>query len=37
MALHDERMAHIDQRLEEMTDKLNGLNGFMDGFARRIQ
>ena len=25
------RMAHIEQILEEITGKLNGLTGFMDG------
>jgi hypothetical protein len=32
--LHEKRMAHIEQNLEEITDKLNGLIGFMDGYTR---
>ncbi len=35
--LHRKRMAHIEQNLEEITDKLNGLIGFMDGFTKRQQ
>ena len=35
MALHRKRMDHIDERLAEITDKLDGLIGFMDGFTRR--
>jgi hypothetical protein len=34
MALHEKRMAHVEQNLEEITDKLNGMIGFMDGFTR---
>ena len=34
MALHEKRMAHIEQNLKEISDKLNGLIGFMDGFMR---
>jgi|HubBroStandDraft_6_1064221.scaffolds.fasta_scaffold1324947_2 hypothetical protein len=34
MALHEKRMTHVEQNLEEITDKLNGLIGFMDGFTR---
>jgi uncharacterized coiled-coil DUF342 family protein len=34
MVLHEKRMAHIEQNLEEISDKLNGLIGFMDGFTR---
>ena len=30
--LHEQRMAHIDMRLVEITDKLDGLIGFMGGF-----
>jgi hypothetical protein len=37
MALHDQRMNHIDLRLAEITDKLDGLIGFMDGQFRRPQ
>ena len=33
--LHEKRMAHIEQNLDEISDKLNGLIGFMDGFTRR--
>jgi hypothetical protein len=28
------RMTHIEQNLEEISDKLNGMIGFMDGFTR---
>jgi len=35
MALHKERMAHIELTLSEITDKLNGLIGFMDGYFRK--
>jgi hypothetical protein len=31
MALHEQRMNHVDMRLAEITDKLDGLIGFMDG------
>ena len=37
MALHDQRMNHVDMRLAEITDKLDGLIGFMDGQFRRPQ
>jgi hypothetical protein len=30
-------MAHVDMRLAEITDKLDGLIGFMDGYFRRQQ
>jgi hypothetical protein len=33
--LHEKRMAHVEQNLEEITDNLNGLIGFMDDFTRR--
>jgi hypothetical protein len=36
-ALHEQRMNHIDVRLAEITDKLDGLLGFMDGYFRRPQ
>jgi hypothetical protein len=36
-ALHEQRMSHIDMRLAEITDKLDGMIGFMDGFTRRPQ
>ena len=32
--LHEKRMAHVEQNLEEISDKLNGLIGFMDDFTR---
>jgi uncharacterized coiled-coil DUF342 family protein len=35
LALHEERMNHIDMRLAEITDKLDGLIGFMDDQFRR--
>jgi hypothetical protein len=31
LALHQERMDHVDMRLAEISDKLDGLIGFMDG------
>ena len=31
MALHEQRMNHVDMRLAEITDKLDRLIGFMDG------
>ena len=34
-ALHEQRMDHIDVRLAEMADKLDGLIGFMNGFFRK--
>jgi hypothetical protein len=34
MAFHEKRMTHVEQNLEEIRDKLNGLIGFMDGFTR---
>jgi hypothetical protein len=30
-------MSHIDMRLAEITDKPDGMIGFMDGFTRRPQ
>jgi len=30
-ALHEQRMAHVDLRLAEITDKLDGLMGFTNG------
>jgi hypothetical protein len=35
--LHEKRMAHIERNLDEISDKLNGLIGFMDGFTRGRQ
>ena len=32
---HEKAIARIDQSLAEITDKLNGMIGFMDGFIRR--
>ncbi len=37
MKLHAERMAHIDMRLAEITDKLDGLIGFAGGFFKPPQ
>jgi len=34
-ALHEQRMNHIDMRLAEITDKLDGLSGFMNGCFRK--
>jgi len=34
LASHERRMNHIDERLAEITDKLDGLIGFMDTFIR---
>jgi hypothetical protein len=31
MALHEQRMNHVDLKLAEITDKLDGLIGFMGG------
>jgi hypothetical protein len=35
MKLHEQRMNHIELNLSEITDKLNGLIGFMDGYFRK--
>lgn len=35
MRIHDQRMNHIDMRLAEITDKLDGLIGFMGGYLKR--
>jgi hypothetical protein len=37
MELHEKRMAHIDMRLAEITDKLDGLIGFMGGHFKGPQ
>ncbi len=37
MALHEQRMNHVDMRLAEITDKLDGLIGFIDGQSPRPQ
>jgi hypothetical protein len=34
-ALHEAQMAHIRQNLDEATDKLNGIIGWLDDFTRR--
>ena len=34
-ALHEQRMSHIELNLSEISDKLNGLIGFMDGYFRK--
>jgi len=34
MELHEKRMAHVDMRLAESTDKLDGLIGFMGGYFK---
>ena len=34
-ALHEQRMTHVDMRLAEITDKLDGLIGFMNGYFRK--
>lgn len=31
MRLHEQRMSHVDMRLAEITDKLDGLIGFQRG------
>jgi hypothetical protein len=35
MKLHEQRMNHIELNLSEISDKLNGLIGFMDGYFRK--
>ena len=34
MRLHQQRMNHVDMRLAEITDKLDGLIGFMGGYFK---
>jgi hypothetical protein len=34
MRVHEQRMAHVDMRLAEITDKLDGLIGFMGGYFK---
>ena len=34
MRVHDQRMNHVDMRLAEITDKLDGLIGFMGGYFK---
>jgi hypothetical protein len=34
-ALHEQRMTHVDERLAEITDKFDGLIGFMNGYFRK--
>ena len=35
MKLHEQRMSHIELNLSEISDKLNGLIGFMNGYFRQ--
>lgn len=35
--LHEKRMALVERNLDEISDKLNGLIAFMDGFTRGKQ
>lgn len=35
MMLHEKQIAHIRQNLDEATDKLNGIIGWLDDFTRR--
>jgi hypothetical protein len=37
MRIHQQRMDHVDMRLAEITDKLDGLIGFMGGQFRGPQ
>ena len=37
MTLHEQRMNHVDMRLAEISDKLDGLIGFIDGQSHRPQ
>lgn len=37
MRLHQQRMDHIDMRLSEITDKLDGMIGFMGGYFKGPQ
>jgi hypothetical protein len=37
MELHEKRMAHVDMRLAEITDKLDGLIGFKGGYFKGTQ
>jgi hypothetical protein len=37
LALHEERMKHIEMTLAEVSDKLNALAGFVDNSVRRAQ
>ena len=37
MRLHEQRMDHVDMRLAEITDKLEGLIGFMGGYFKGTQ
>ena len=34
MELHEKRMAHVDMRVAEITDKLDSLIGFMGGYFK---
>lgn len=37
LRVHQQRMDHVDMRLSEITDKLDGLIGFMGGYFRGPQ
>ena len=37
LQIHEQRMAHVDMRLAEITDKLDGLIGFMGGYFKGTQ
>jgi len=37
LRVHHQRMDHIDMRLSEITDKLDGLIGFMGGYFKGTQ
>jgi hypothetical protein len=37
MRLHEQRMDHVDMRLAEIADKLDGLIGFMGGYFKGTQ
>lgn len=37
LRVHQKRMDHVDMRLSEITDKLDGLIGFMGGYFRGPQ
>ena len=37
MRIHEQRMDHVDMRLAEITDKLDGLIGFMGGYFKGPQ
>jgi hypothetical protein len=37
LRVHQQRMDHIDMRLSEITDKLDGMIGFMGGYFNKPQ